>query len=88
MTSVFAVSCTLPDMTAKGRATTKIAEPTSVAAKQPGRTSVRSPTISRELFPGGARDVDAAKLNASRHKRKRILFFMVGIVSVTVNLLV
>ena len=44
MTRVLAVARTLPEVAAKGRATTNTTEPTIVAKKQPGRASVTSPT--------------------------------------------
>jgi hypothetical protein len=53
-TSVWAVSFTLPDAAANGRATTKTTEPITVAMKQPGRTRVTS-AIEAIAFVSSAR---------------------------------
>lgn len=73
-TSVLAVLFTLFDAAANGRAITKMALPTSVAAKQTGRTTSASAAVDME----SACALGVAKPPISaRHRREMIFIFIV-----------
>ena len=73
-TSVLAVFFTLFDAAANGRAITKMALPTSVAAKQIGRTTSASAAVDME----SARALGVVRPPMSaRHRREMIFVFIV-----------
>jgi hypothetical protein len=73
-TSVLAVERTLPEAAAMGRATTNTTDPSTVARKQPGRTSATSVMAAMELSSARLMEMLPMAMVTAKNRAKNLIF--------------